>query len=354
MREFDDIIVGQGLAGTTLAWRLIDRDRRVLVIDRADSGTSSRLAAGLMTPVTGQRLTVTWRHDDFWQRAIDFYRGIESRTNESFLHDNGAVRLFLNGKERETFARRQAEDELFASLVSGIDSLPAEVPPERDGFSMRTAARLDVPGFLDASRREFSALADFAEADLDVSQDIVSDERAVQIPRLNVAAKQIVFCQGIAAAANPWFRGVEFDATRGELLTLHIPELDEQRTIHCGVWLAALGSRQFRVGATSRWDRLDEGPTVEGRDWLCSRLHTFLNAEYDVVGHDSGVRPIVKGRHPLIGRHPTRPRLAYFNGLGSKGSLQAPLMSELLARHLVDDTPIDATVDLNQRTDCRP
>jgi glycine oxidase len=71
------------------------------------------------------------------------------------------------------------------------------------------------------------------------------------------------------------------------------------------------------------------------------------------MAHDAGVRPIVKGRHPLMGRHPTLPQLAYFNGLGSKGSMQAPPMAAELAAHLADGTPLDSQVDLNLRTDCR-
>ena len=117
MDQFDDIILGQGLAGTTLAWRLIDRGRRVLVIDHSAPGTSSRLAAGLLTPITGQRLTVAWRHEDLWQPAINFYREIQSRTNSRFLHECGAVRLFQHTADHETFTRRQTQEPSFARLV---------------------------------------------------------------------------------------------------------------------------------------------------------------------------------------------------------------------------------------------
>ncbi len=362
MTEFDEIIIGQGLAGTTLAWQLLDRGRRVLVIDRAEAGTSSRMAAGLITPVTGQRLTVSWRCREFFDRAIEFYRQIEVRTGASLLHVDGALRFWQNDREPQVFARRRADEPEFASLVADLSEVPNGVVAEQGGFAMPTAARLNVPLFLDVSRDEFLCRDVYVEADVDLSSDLVIGRSGagnasllpdcVSIPRLDVTARTVVFCQGIAAADNPWFRGVEFDATRGEILTVQIPQLAERRTLHCGVWLVSLGDGLYRLGATSRWKDLEEGPTQAGRDLLCSRLREWLSCDFEIVAHDAGVRPIVKGRHPLLGRHPTLPPLAYFNGLGSKGSLQAPAMAAQLAAHLVDGTPLDAAVDLNLRTDC--
>ncbi len=353
MTEFDEIIIGQGLAGTTLAWHLLDRGRRVLVIDRAQPGTSSRLAAGLITPITGQRLTVSWRCREFLEQALSFYRQIESRTSTSFLHADGALRFWQNDREQHVFARRLEEEPEFASQVDELSEVPDGVLADQGGFTMPTAARLNVPLFLDASRAEFQRLGAYTEADINLANDLNLEPGRASIPRLDVTARTVVFCQGIAAADNPWFRGVEFDATRGEILTVRIPQLEECRTLHRGVWLASLGDGLYRLGATSRWNDLEEGPTEAGRDWLCSRLREWLNCDFEIVAHDAGVRPIVKGRHPLLGRHPTLPQFAYFNGLGSKGSLQAPAMAAQLAAHLAEGTPLGSEVDLNLRTDCR-
>ncbi len=351
--EFDEIIIGQGLAGTTLAWHLLERGRRVLVVDRAEAGTSSRLAAGLITPITGQRLTVSWRCREFLDQAVAFYRQIEERTGAELLHTNGALRFWQNDREPRFFERRFAEEPEFASLVDELSDGPVGVTSGQGGFAMPTAARLNVPLFLDASRTEFQSRDSYVEEDVDLTSDLSVDSERASIRRLNVTARTVVFCQGIAAANDPWFQGVEFDATRGEILTVRIPQLKERRTLHRGVWLASLGKGLYRLGATSRWNDLDEGPTEAGRDWLCSRLREWLSCDFEIVGHDAGVRPIVKGRHPLLGRHPTLPQLAYFNGLGAKGSLQAPAMAAQLATHLVDGSPLDSEVDLNLRTDCR-
>src|SRR5688572_24439561 len=112
---FDFLIVGQGLAGTALAWHLRWYGYRVLVLDRGDAVTSSRIAAGLLTPITGKRLALTWRFADLWPNAVAFYRRVEAETGEVFFRERPMVRLFQNDEEREIFAKRAASE--FRGLV---------------------------------------------------------------------------------------------------------------------------------------------------------------------------------------------------------------------------------------------
>jgi glycine/D-amino acid oxidase-like deaminating enzyme len=47
-----------------------------------------------------------------------------------------------------------------------------------------------------------------------------------------------------------------------------------------------------------------------------------------------------------LGRHPAHPGVAVFNGLGSKGALQAPLYARMLVEHLLDGAPLEESVDV--------
>ena len=53
-QPLDFVIIGQGLAGTTLAWQLKWQGLRGVIVDRDDRTSASRVAAGLMTPATGK------------------------------------------------------------------------------------------------------------------------------------------------------------------------------------------------------------------------------------------------------------------------------------------------------------
>lgn len=344
-RAVDFVILGQGLAGTAVAWQLRSRGLSVLVIDR-EAGGSSRGAAGLLTSVTGKRLAKSWRWDELFSAVSAFYRAIEAETGEAFFVQRPAVRLFANAVEREEFGRRSG------GVLAGLVRANPDVNPEwfanpHGGFGME-AARLDVPPYLDTSRECFRRHGAYLATDIDPSRDMELTASGVRLPRLGVEARGLVFCRGFAPAADPWFGGIRFNAAKGEILTLRIPGLAEDRVVHRGVWLAPQGGEVFRCGATYTWDDLTTGPTAAGRAEIESRLREFLRLPFEVIGHHAAVRPVIDAGFPALGRHPEFPRLAYFNGLGSKGSLLAPFFADQLVACLVGGREPDAEVDVRR------
>jgi len=328
---FDYLIIGQGLAGTALAWHLRWRGFRVLVLDRGDAVTSSRIAAGLLTPITGKRLALTWRFAELWPVAVAFYRRVEIETGEAFFREQPMVRLFQNEEEREVFAKRA--DREFRGLVRRPEPLVNAnwFANPLGGFEMTQAGQLVTERYLDASRTAFEQNGGFRIASIEPS-DIELSPDCVRLPRLGVAARTLIFCEGFAP--NPWFPALRFNAVKGEILTLRIPGLTEDRIVNRGVWLMPLGGDVFRAGSTYDRDALDCVPTVRGRDEIVSRLQSFLRLPFEVIGHTAAVRPVTEDQRPLVGVHPECPQLAIFNGLGSKGALQAPYFAEQLANLL--------------------
>jgi len=358
LKQFDVIIVGQGLAGTALAWSLMGNGSRVLVIDRDSPVTASKIAAGLITPITGQRLVKTWRFDELWPFAVTFYRQVEWTTGTSLFRQTPMIRLFQNPEESETYSRRSGVEEFRAMVRSPEPPLePRSFVGEQSGFEMPVAGQLDVPQYLSASREHFAREEQFQNAEFDLTHDLELDEAGIRLPRLRVSSRRLVFCQGIDAVHNPWFRSVRFRPAKGEILTVRVPGLRESRVVHRGVWLAPLGGEVFRVGSTYEWEQLDNVPTPTCRDEIESRLREFLLLPFEVLEHQAAVRPIHLNQYPVLGHHPDFPQLGYFNGLGSKGTLHAPYFASQFARVLSGEATLDPEVDLNRKTDlhgCRP
>lgn len=344
--EYDEIIVGQGLAGTALAWSLRKRNHRILVVDRQAAVTSSRIAAGLMTPITGQRLVKSWRWNPFWAAAEQFYTRIEFETGESFFHPTRMIRLLANPREREFLERR------WTTEFEGLVDCPVPLANSewfdlsRGGFEMTQGGRLEVRTYLDVSRRQFERDGQYKHINLAPDADLELTDHGVRIPRLGLTSRRVVFCQGFDAIRNPWFTAIRFNPAKGEILTLRIRGLAEQRIVHGGVWLMPLGEDLFRAGATYDWNQLNDEPTLEGRNEICVRLSGFLRLPFEVVGHDAAVRPILHRLNPLIGLHPVHPQLGFFNGLGSKGSLQSPYLAEQFAGFLAGEISLDPELDL--------
>lgn len=330
------VIVGQGLAGTALAWRLLQRGRGVLVVDR-ERGGCSRVAAGLMTPTTGKRLAPSWRWDELFPSAVAFYRDVEAVTGTAFFQQRSSLRLFADEAERARAEQR--------ALLERTPDINAEwFAAPFGGFEM-AAARLDVPRYLDASRDYLQARGAYRTADIDL-RDIEPTADGVRLPSLDLIAGTLVLCRGFAPDADPYFGAIRFNAAKGEILTLRVPGLAEERVVHRGIWLAPLGGEVFRAGATYTWEPLDAQPTPDGRAEIEAKLRAFLRLPYEVIDHAAAVRPVIDAGFPVLGRHPRFPRLAYFNGLGSKGALLAPFFADQFAAHLCGDGEIETQVNV--------
>jgi len=348
-QPLDFVIVGQGIAGTTLAWQLRWPGLRGVIIDRDDGTSASKVAAGLMTPVTGKRLVPAWRLDETWAAADDFYRRVEDETNSPFLTQPGQARLFEGEESRAEFDRRDWSEHPveIRQPQQLVDATSFDAP--FGGFELPTARRLDVPAYLAASRAVFVAHDTLRIADLNPATDLEFGDDEIQLTNHGIRTKRLIFCQGALGADNPWFPDVEFKAARGEILTLRIDHLAETRIVNQGVWLVPCGDGIFKAGSTYDFDNLDPGATTSGRDEIVERLKKFLKLPFEIVGHESGVRPVVLERRPIIGVHREFPQLAIFNGLGSKGSLLAPLVAGQLAEHLFDGRPINPELDYQER-----
>ena len=344
--RFDTIILGQGLAGTTLAWSLLFRGQHVAVIDACPEVSSSRVAAGLMTPIIGKRLTRARMWDRMWPVAVEFYRRVEQQLAASILETTEIVRIFRSDEESRYFESERREQ--LADLLLESSNIPEDVVAPSGDFAM-AGGRLHVSRLIDLSRAMWRTDRRFFEASVDVAHEICPHSSGVSVSGVGLQADRLVFCQGFTDGHHPFFPGVEFDATGGEILKLLIPDFECRCVLNQGTWLTPDGSGRYLAGSTTERDVENVGPTERGQRQILSGLSGFLNAAPVVEEHWAAVRPIVEGRFPVIGIHPDIGEFAYFNGLGSRGSVQAPYIAGQLAELLISGVRPDDVYNLATR-----
>ncbi|MFZ9412615.1 MAG: FAD-dependent oxidoreductase, partial [Opitutales bacterium] len=88
------MIVGQGLAGSLLAQELRRRGRKVHVVDDGWKSASSQVAAGLMTPLTGRRFTLTKDYPELFAAAK------ERLTARGVFRPTQVYRMFVDEEQR--------------------------------------------------------------------------------------------------------------------------------------------------------------------------------------------------------------------------------------------------------------
>lgn len=351
-QPLDAIILGHGLAGATLAWQLRWRGWRVLVVDRDEPVTSSKVAAGIVTPISGRRVARSWRVDEFLPAARDFYQRTAQELGTDFFRPTPYVRLLRTEDERRRW-REKRDEPAFQRLLTGPAPTPLVNPEwfeagEGEGMEMQ-GGWLDTRGWLEASRRHLENAGAWLTAS--VSRGAVTPTASgvtVNGP-IPLTARYLIFCQGWEAAANPFFPWLKWKSAKGEILTLRIPDLMEDRIVNGGGWLLPLGrDGLFRAGATYAWDDFTNLPTAPARATIEDRLRRWLRLPFTVTAHEAGIRPVINESKAVIGLHPAHPYLGFFNGLGSKGVLHAPFFSAQLAALLVDGTPVEYALDLRR------
>jgi glycine oxidase len=344
---WDAIIVGQGLAGTTLAWHLMTAGQRVLVVDAEEPITSSKIAAGLITPITGKRMSLSWRNDEFLPQAKAFYTAIEQRTDCRFFHGRTAVRLFSSAADQHLWSKRQHEAG-YATHLLARQPTPLLAPGISDtsdgGFAMH-AAQLDVAAYLAASRTAFAAIGSYEVLSLNWQRDVTFGATEITIPQHRT--RRLISCEGYTATQNPYFAHVPSNAAKGDILTVRFPQPMPFQSLHRDLWVAPTTAPDvFRVGSTYDWVTLDQVPSADARATIERKLQALLRVPYTVLDHQAAVRPIIHRSEAVIGLHSQHQRLGYFNGLGSKGSLHAPWFARCFAAFLVHGTPIPKALNL--------
>ena len=302
-------------------------------MDRGEPITSSKIAAGLLTPITGKKLSLTPRWVELSTAAKRFYCEIESRTGAKFFHSRSIVRILADEREAELFESKV--DAPFREEAEPIELAESELALAPFGaFEMRGAYRLDTGEYLRASREYFESLG-------------LWERRECSSPSSGIT----IFCTGYAPSVRARFPALKFRAAKGEIITVRLPEWFECRTFNRrGYWLAPTGEPYiYRAGATYSWHALDSNPTPEGRVEILRELQNWYRGNVQVLDHVAAVRPIAVGHKPILGLHPDHLELGLFNGLGSKGSLFAPFYAEQFAAFLNGEGKLESEVDYSLR-----
>ncbi len=341
------LIIGQGLAGTALAWRLLERGVPFLIVDRDEAVTCSKVAAGLITPITGMRLTVSWRYDLFYREALSFYRRCGRRLGQRCFFPRGYVRLLKNEAEIAKWHKRRRDPDMLPFLHPQPPILDAEVIHDpANGFQQRHAAWLDTATYLQTSRNFFATLGSWLQADVQPA-DVRDDETGVEWQGHRFS--HVIWAQGWSAKKHPLFNWLPFQSARGTVLTVQADVQGEQRVLNRGCWLLPRPDGTLRAGSTYEWKFDDpHTPAAEPVQQLKANLSSLLKVPATITASQTAVRPIIKNQQALMGTHPAHPRVAFLNGLGSKGSLRSPWLARHLIEHLLDGTALDPELDLQK------
>ena len=165
---------------------------------------------------------------------------------------------------------------------------------------------------------------------------------------LNVKAKYIVFTEGFGIKKNKFFNDLPLIGTKGELLTIHAPDLKLDFILKSAVFIIPLGNDLYKIGATYNWTDRSNKVTQEAKEELLSKLNKFIKCSYQVVDQVAGIRPTVKDRRPIVGEHSNYKKMYILNGLGTRGVMIGPYVAKQLFDFIEYGKPLEAEIDLKR------
>ena len=356
---YDTVVIGAGIAGCCGAFALKLKGQDVLLIDRSSVPASggSGAAGAFVSPKIGKGSTLQELTNEAYEYAKDFYKEYFSE----HFSQTGIIRIPKDDEDALKFNEYEEFNTSYHRWIDKDELHSLGITQEYDSFLFDEAGVCDAPAMCRAiwQRVEFRQFdVDNLKLDGDV-WSIYSQDRMIQ-------AKSVVLATGYQNELfDMRYMGVRGTwGSRGD----YYSKLDLKVSMHKKISISANIDGIIKLGATHNKSK-EPCKVCDGYPlkMLESEAKEMIDSS-DLVLKETfcGMRSGSKDYFPLVGRvvdakgmlerYPkiTRgakvalehlPQLYILNGLGGRGFVFAPLMSNWLSELIIDGVEIDSRVN---------
>jgi glycine/D-amino acid oxidase-like deaminating enzyme len=339
-KQIKFLVVGQGIAGTTLAHKLYKQGHSVHLIDNKHLSSSSLVAGGVIHPMSFKRVILSWQADYLIPYAKMYYDAFETQFKTKVFYELDMTRVFSSMEEQNNWQGRMADSPM--KDIIGDEELSLDFPFGSGKVNM--AGRLDVARYLSRSNEFFKEVNIISEEQFDYDKISYSE---TGIEYKGIEAENIIFCEGYKINQNPYFNYIPLSPTKGEILTIKTKDLPDC-ILSQGCYVMPIGNDEYVLGATYDRENLNQKTTEFAKEQLIEKLKKIGDFDIEVVKHRAGVRPTTHDRRPILGSHPKYNNIYIFNGLGSKGVMLAPYFSGELIDHITKGVKLNSEVSVSR------
>lgn len=322
-----------------MAHTLFSKGIACVVVDLPGKSHASRIAAGVYNPINFRTARLTWKANECVQTAATLYESVEQMMGVCFHKQLPIVRVFQSHEERSLWYTSLEQLAPFAGERDERWNIAHQ--PFGSGF-VNGGGMIDTPKFLQATREFLIGRSSLIEEDW--NWNLLSEKKEGIVYNDRITAQVVISCEGFCAEQA--HRPFPVVPTQGETLLIKSPTFSPDVIVNGAVYLAPVGNGYFICGATYKPGLAEEVITEDANKELRQKLEAMMPGDYEVVEQRAGIRPAGRDKKPILGKMRGFENIYAFNGLGSKGVMQAPLLSQLLWSHIHEGTALPPEVDI--------
>jgi len=320
-KKYEYIIIGQGLAGSAMAWRLYFNNKSFIIIDSQAKFSASKAALGIYNPITGRKNIKTWNAETLFKELGTFYKKVEKSLEIKILYEKDIYRPFNNNKDVNDWDTRLGNNK-YKKYLKKID---------KNGIITKGSGYLDVKKYLKLGRYKINNIK---------NEDLVNKNNNIVIEGYNF--EKIVMCRGINEKKMNLFSEIPLTPVAGNSIKIKSNHFSDY-ILNKGVSVFNITKKKLFAGST-----YDNGYINEGTSHLKKKIKKVINKEFKSLKSYFGIRPASRDRRPLVGKHDIIDNLYIINGLGSKGVSQSPYCSKELFDYIENNKKINKEINIDR------
>ncbi len=327
------IIIGQGISGTWLSYWLQQSGAEIIVIDEERPNSATRVASGIINPLTGRRVVETWMADALLPFAETHYTKMSELLAAPVIHNCGIVAFPPSEDMVDAYQKRIDEGSPYVHGLTQADKWDTCFNYRFGAVHIQPAYWVDLQTLLTDYRQWLLSHGRLLQERFDETRLKVQADGVVY---KDFTADYIVYCDGIHTFQSTYWQGLPYTYNKGEALIVSIDGLPHGQIYKFGITaLVPWHNGQWWVGSSYDNQFVDDKPTAAFRQRMEFFLQHTLRLTFKVTDHLSAIRPGVLERRPFVGRHPHAESVAILNGMGTKGVSLAPYFAKQLAEQLM-------------------
>ena len=336
------LIIGQGLVGTWLAYFLQEKNISFLIINDDNSPCATKVASGVMNPVTGRRIVQTWMIDEILPFAVNSYEAFEKKTKTKIITKAPLVLIHPSQQMKDSYHYRLEHDNKYLKTNNTVQCNSFFHSPFGTG-EIDYCYWIDLHHFLAAGKKQLEQQyinANFSFSDLQLVTEGIQWK--------NIFAEKIIFCDGLNALTNPYFNLLPFAPNKGEALIVEIKGLPTENMYKNNLSIVPWKDDLFWVGSSFEWEYTSTQPTEAFKQKTIESLKSLLKIPFEVKDHIVGIRPANTERRPFVGLHSHYSQIGICNGMGTKGCSLAPYFTHQLMEHMENKAPLNDEANIER------